>query len=54
MMYFWILKSAELEFYQTEASYIIPLLEMTRLQVGLLKDNRPGYVLNIERQISDK
>lgn len=36
MMYFWILKCGEVDFYSTEASFVLPLLEMVRLQIGVV------------------
>lgn len=37
MVYFWILKCKEIDFYETEASYMLPMLEMVALQHGLIK-----------------
>lgn len=34
MLYFEMLKSEELDFYETEASYVLPMLEIVRLNVG--------------------
>lgn len=31
MVYLWILKSKEIDFYETEAAFMLPLLEMVRL-----------------------
>ena len=39
MMYFWLLKSSEISFYETEASFIFPLLEMVRLNIGYITNS---------------
>lgn len=52
MNYFWILKSAEVDFYETEASFTTPLLEMLRLKVK--KVEAPLYTIRYARQWSEK
>lgn len=37
MIYFWILKSEEISFYEAEASFIFPLIELTRAAFGRTK-----------------
>ena len=38
MNYFWVLKSGEVDFYESEASFVIPMLEMVRMKFKSIKE----------------